>query len=110
MIELLASIAVLSIALAAIPVTLRIVGRGVTLARTGSTAVGLAQAKLEELIAAGNGIATGSDTIVLDANAFARRWGGEPSSTGHSGQRVTVSVEWNVARHRITLESVCGTP
>ena len=51
MAEVLVSMLVASIALAVVPPTLRIAGRTTVLARDGTTAIGLAQAKLEELLA-----------------------------------------------------------
>lgn len=111
MIDLLVCMGLISVAITAVPITLRIMARSTALARTGSTALALAQAKLEELIAQGHSATSGNDTIALGATTFRRKWNGDTDPMGHRSQRLTVVVGWDAGRrHRVALESVLEKP
>ena len=112
MIEVLVSISVASIALAVAPTTLRIAGRAMILARDGTTATGLAQAKLEELIAHTDVSAHGEDTVAPQSTSttFTRTWRAEPVHPQGELHRLFATVRWDDDTHQLTLETCTWKP
>ena len=112
MAEVLVSMLVASIALAVVPPTLRIAGRTTVLARDGTTAFGLAQAKLEELLAQSDVRTDGDDTLapLATSTAFTRTWRVEPIPPLGEVQRLSATVEWDDGAHQITLETFAWEP
>lgn len=108
MVEVLVSMLVASIALAAVATTLRVTGRMTILARDGTTAVGLAQAKLEELLARHDARTDGEDTIRLleTAPTFVRTWRVELMPPRLEMHRLSATVQWDGGAHRMTLETL----
>jgi prepilin-type N-terminal cleavage/methylation domain-containing protein len=112
MAEVLVSILVASIALAVVPSMLRIAGRTTVLARDGTTAIGLAQAKLEELLAQPDLRTDGDDTLapLAISTTFTRTWRVEPIAPLGEVQRLSATVEWDGGAHQITLETFAWEP
>ncbi len=110
MAELLVSLSVALITVAAVPTTARILAAMTATARHGTVAVALAQAKLEELIVQADPTSRGSDAIVLETVTFARRWDGEETKPGTGARLVSVEVEWDDVTHRVRLETIVRTP
>ncbi len=112
MIEVLVSILVASIALAVVPTTLRIAGRTTVLARDGTTAIGLAQAKLEELLAQSELRTDGDDAVVTLATptTFIRTWRVEPIPPRGEVHRLLATVQWDGGKHQLTLETSAWEP
>jgi prepilin-type N-terminal cleavage/methylation domain-containing protein len=112
LIEVLVSVAVALITLSALPVTLRITGDTTIFARDGTAALGLAQAKLEELIGAHASGTAGEDAVTVPGTAttFVRAWEAEPSATSGSAWRLSTTVRWAGGRHQITLRTSAWKP
>ena len=112
MIEVLVSMSVASIALAVAPTTLRITGRAIIQARDGTTAIGLAQAKLEELIAQTDVRADGEDVLAppFTPTAFTRTWHVEPIHPREELHRLFATVRWDDGTHQVTLETCTWGP
>lgn len=105
LVELLVSVFLGLVALAAVPVAARVVGAMVALARDGTVALTAAQTKIEELIAAGDGATGGRDEPTAAAASLRRTWHIEPSDPRTPARSLTATVEWGDGAHRITLES-----
>jgi prepilin-type N-terminal cleavage/methylation domain-containing protein len=112
LIEVLVSISVALIALAALPATLQTIRRAATEARDGVAALALAQAKLEELDALGAAPTAGSDspTSEVASTTFVRTWHVEPSAPRGEVRRLVVSVLWAAGSGGITLETFAWRP
>jgi len=112
MAEVLVSMLVASIALAVVPPALRIAGRTTVLARDGTTAIGLAQAKLEELLAETDVLTDGDDTLapLAASTTFTRTWRVEPIPPLGEVNRISATVEWDDGGHRISLETFAWAP
>lgn len=111
-IEVLVSMSVASIAFAVAPTTLRITGRTIILARDGTTAIGLAQAKLEELIAQMDVRAGGEDTVAppFTPTAFTRTWHVESIHPRGELHRLSATVRWDDGTHQVTMETCTWEP
>ena len=111
-IEVLVSMSVASIALAVAPTTLRITGRAIILARDGTTAIGLAQSKLEELIDQPDMGASGEDTVtpLFTPTTFTRTWHVEPAHPRGELRRLLATVRWDDDTHQVTLETWTWEP
>lgn len=105
LVELLVSVFLGLVALAAVPIAVRVVGTMTALARDGTVALTAAQTKIEELIAAGDGAAGGRDEPTAAAASFRRTWHVEPSDPRTPARSLTATVEWGDGAHRLTLES-----
>jgi hypothetical protein len=105
LVELLVSVSVGLVALAAVPITLRVVAAMTALGRDGTVALTAAQTKIEELIAAGDAAIAGSDEPTTASAAFTRTWQVEPTDPRTPARSVTATVEWEGGTHRVTLES-----
>ena len=108
LVELLVSVSVGLVALAAVPIAVRVVAAMTALGRDGTIALTAAQAKLEELIAAGDTATGGSDEPTTASTAFMRTWRVEPVEPADPrtpARSVTTTVEWEGGAHRVTLES-----
>jgi prepilin-type N-terminal cleavage/methylation domain-containing protein len=103
--ELLVSLSLGLVALAAVPVALRVVGTMTTLARDGTVALTAAQTKIEELIAVGDTAAGGTDEPTSAAASFSRTWHVESPDPRIPARSITATVEWGDGAHRVTLES-----
>ena len=112
MIEVLVSMTVALIALAAVPVSLRIVSRATLLARNGTAAVAFAQAKLEELVARNGDLPDGNDSVGPPAApiTYARDWHVTAVAPRSEVRRVAVTVRWDNDAHRLTLETFACEP
>jgi len=112
LIEVLISLAVGVIALSALPTTLRVTGNAARLARDGTIAVGLAQAKLEELIGDPTRRVAGEDTVTVPgaASAFTRSWDVAPVLGPGSALALSTTVTWNDERHEVAMETSVWTP
>ena len=112
MAEVLVSMLVASIALAVVPPTLRIAGRTMVLARDGTTAIGLAQAKLEELLAETDLLTDGDDTLapLATSTTFTRTWRVETIPPLGEVHRLSATVEWDDGAHQVTLETFAWEP
>ncbi len=110
LVEILVAVSVTLVALAAVPVTHRVTARMLAGARDGTAAVGLAQAKLEELMEnPGGAPGRGHDTIVLGSSAFERRWTLDADRPGSPTCRIAVTVSWR-GTHAVKLESAGWQP
>jgi len=105
LVELLVSVSLGLVALAAVPIALRVVGTMMTLARDGTVALNAAQAKIEELIAAGDTAAGGTDEPTSAAASFARTWNVASADPRLPARSITATVGWGDGAHRITLET-----
>jgi Tfp pilus assembly protein PilV len=103
LIELLVSLLLASIALAAMPTTLGIIRRASFTARMGTAALAAAEEKLEVLMASPESAADGGDTITSAIGTFQRTWRTERAPGGASVRRVSVAVRWDGTQ--IVLES-----
>jgi hypothetical protein len=103
--ELLVSLSVGLVALAAVPIALRVVAAITALGRDGTVALSAAQTKIEELIAAGTTATGGSDEPTTASAAFTRTWQVEPADPRTPARSLTVTVEWDRGAHRVALES-----
>jgi len=112
MAEVLVSMLVASIALAVVPPTLRIAGRTTVLARDGTTAIGLAQAKLEELLSETDVLTDGDDTLAPPgaSTTFTRTWRVERIPPLGEVHRLSATVGWDEGAHQITLETFAWKP
>jgi prepilin-type N-terminal cleavage/methylation domain-containing protein len=112
MIEVLVSMSVASIALALAPTTMRITGRAIILARDGTTAIGIAQAKLEQLIDQPDVGADGEDTVAppFTPTTFTRTWHVEPIHPQGELLRLLATVRWDDDTHEVTLETCTWEP
>ncbi len=105
LVELLVSVCLGLVALAAVPIAARVAGAMTALARDGTVAVTAAQTKIEELIVAGNTAIGGQDEPTAATASFTRTWHVEPSDPRTPARSLTATVEWGDGAHRITLES-----
>jgi hypothetical protein len=106
LVELLVSVSLGLVALAAVPIALRVASAMTALARDGTLALAMAQGKLEELIVAGEAAAGGSDEPAPAAGPFRRAWEvGPPPDPRTPARSITATVEWGDGAHRLTLES-----
>jgi prepilin-type N-terminal cleavage/methylation domain-containing protein len=112
LIEVLVSLSVALIALSALPTTLRIMGDTAIFARDGTAALGLAQAKLEELIGAGTTPTAGEDAVSVPGTAttFVRAWDAEPPAAPASAWKLSAAIRWAGGRHQITLKTSAWKP
>jgi Tfp pilus assembly protein PilV len=97
--EALVAAALAGVALAAVALVARLAGAGLRQARDASTALTLAETRLEAL-RAGPGD-EGADQIVADGIRFSRTWG----VTGGRGLPTRLAVEVTWPGHRISLET-----
>jgi len=93
------------VALAAVPIALRVVGAMTSLARDGTIALAAAQSKIEELIAAGSAAADGADEPPSPGASLRRTWHVESPDPRIPARSVTATVEWDGGAHRLTLET-----
>jgi Tfp pilus assembly protein PilV len=105
LVELLVSVTLITVALAAIPISLRVTGSMARLARDGTIALVSAQAKLEELIAAEGSRGDGTDTLSSGAAALTRTWQVDPGDPQAVLRRLVVTVTWEDGAHRVALET-----
>jgi len=112
MVEVLVSMLLASIALAMVPTALRITGRATILARDGTTAIGFAQAKVEELLARQDMLNDGDDTATSPgaSTAFTRTWRVEAIPPMGEVHRLSATVQWDDGGHQITLETFAWKP
>ena len=112
MMEVLVSMLVASIALAVAPTTLRVAARTTILARDGTTALGLAQAKLEELLARTGLLTDGDDALapMPESTIFTRTWHVEPIPPLGEVHRLSTTVEWDDGAHQVSLETFAWEP
>lgn len=106
--EVLVSVSIASIAVLSAPTALRIGGRAALVARDGSTAIGLGQEKLEELMAHPGDTGAGSDTrhVAGSPTLFERGWSVEVRPPANRLRRLSVGVRWDDGAHEITLETL----
>jgi prepilin-type N-terminal cleavage/methylation domain-containing protein len=112
LIEVLVSLSVALIALSALPTTLRITGNTTIVARDGTAALGLAQAKLEELIGVRATRTAGEDAVTVPGTAttFVRAWDAEPPVAPGSEWKLSTTIRWAGGRHQITLKTSAWNP
>ena len=108
LVEILVAVSVTLIALAAVPLTHRLTTRLTTDARDETAAVGLAQAKLEELLMDPRD-GGGTDTLVIDPVRFDRQWEVVQEGSDRSIRHIAVRVAWGGGR-AVVLESVAWQP
>jgi Tfp pilus assembly protein PilV len=110
--EVLVAIAVAAVALASCPLVLGIIGRAAIVARDGSAAVALAQAKLEELATGPAAPTAGGDApaTVGAPTTLARTWEVEAVDPRAEVRRISVAVVWGGAAHRVALETLVWRP
>jgi prepilin-type N-terminal cleavage/methylation domain-containing protein len=104
LVEVLVSMSVVLLALSYVPATMRTTAHATVLARDGTRAVALAQAKLEELIVeaprelgdAGGFRAEGSDTITASGmTPFHRSWRVSTDPQSPATLSLSVTVTWD---------------
>jgi Tfp pilus assembly protein PilV len=112
LVEVLVAMAVAAIALGACPGFLVVIGRAAVLAREGTAAVALAQAKLEELAGGPDVPGAGGDAPAPGATpaAFARTWRIEAVAPRREIRRIAVAVRWAGGAHEVVLETLAWRP
>ncbi len=103
--EVLISVTMFLVAMAAVPIGARIAARAAATARDGTAAVALAQGKLEELLHGRGGSGTEHDVVQLAGTTFTRTWRIDREAGGRATAAIAVTVIWNGGRHAVTMES-----
>jgi prepilin-type N-terminal cleavage/methylation domain-containing protein len=101
--ELLVSMLLVSIALAAVPTTLGLIRRVAITTRAGTAALAAAEAKLEELMGSPDRAVDGGDVLRTEADTLRRAWRSDPAPVPGGSRRIRVIVGWDDAH--VSLES-----